>query len=150
MTCAMNASPPPRRCWQSCVRAGILSTQKCWCWWTTRGRCTVEGTTFTHLAALIRVRDIEKNLAVQSYQGEGVGYVIDSNGYYVVNIYRSHNFMTRENFFDDIKGRSFSNYGSVEEIKAELAKGTKSFATTMKKDNDRIVVFRNEESRLHK
>lgn len=104
---------------------------------------TVEGTTYTHLAALIRVRDIEKNLSVQSYQGEGVGYVIDSNGYYVVNIYRSHNFMTRENFFDDIKGRSFSNYGSVEEIKAELAKGTKSFATTMKKDNDRIVVFRN-------
>lgn len=104
---------------------------------------TVEGTTYTHLAALIRVRDIEKNLSVQSYQGEGVGYVIDSNGYYVVNIYRSHNFMTRENFFDDIKGRSFSNYGSVEEIKAELAKGTKSFATTMKKDTDRIVVFRN-------
>lgn len=104
---------------------------------------TVEGTTYTHLAALIRVRDIEKNLSVQSYQGEGVGYVIDTNGYYVVNIYRSHNFMTRENFFDDIKGRSFSNYGSVEEIKAELAKGTQSFATTMKKDNDRIVVFRN-------
>lgn len=104
---------------------------------------TVEGKTYTHLAALLRVKDIEKNLSVQSYQGEGIGYVIDSNGYYVVNIYRSHNFMTRENFFEDIKGRSFSNYGSVEEIKAELAKGTKSFATTMKKDNDRIVVFRN-------
>lgn len=103
---------------------------------------TVEGKTYTHLAALLRVKDIEKNLSVQSYQGEGIGYVIDSNGYYVVNIYRSHNFMTRENFFEDIKNREFSNYSSVDEIKAELAKGTKSFATTMNKHTDRIVVFR--------
>lgn len=103
---------------------------------------TVEGKTYTHLAALLRVKDIEKNLSVQSYQGEGIGYVIDSNGYYVVNIYRSHNFMTRENFFEDIKDRKFSNYSSVDEIKAELAKGTKSFATTMKKHTDHIVVFR--------
>ena len=61
---------------------------------------------------------LENELKINSYDDNGFSSVIDETGNYIINISRSHNLLEYDNFYDDIEGAEFDDYGSVEELKS--------------------------------
>lgn len=101
---------------------------------------TVDGVSFDHVFALLPIDSIEKDLVITSFDGQGVGFIIDENGYYIVNSNRSHNFTFRANYFKDIADMTIGGYAAPEELIADLKAGTASIATTISDDTNDYVV----------
>lgn len=101
----------------------------------------VDGISFDHIFALAPIDSIENELMIESFGGKGMGYIIDQDGYYIVNSQRSTNFTTRNNFFNDIKDNTIEGYSSPNELKKEIASGTSTISTTLSKKGTRAIVI---------
>ena len=62
-----------------------------------------EGHTYEYICSFVKPKELEDELRLDSYDGRGFSSVIDSDGNYVLNINRSHSFLSRDNFFDDFE-----------------------------------------------
>lgn len=102
---------------------------------------SVEGVAFDHLFALTPIKSIEKEMIVDSYDGQGTGYIIDQDGYYVVNNNRSHNFTVRNNYFDDIKQAQIDGYSSPDELIAEITSGVPTISVEFSYNNSDFIVI---------
>ena len=71
------------------------------------------------LACEFPITLLESELKIQSYGGEGFSSVVDTSGNFIMNIARSHDYGSYENFFDAMKGATFQNYVSLEDILAD-------------------------------
>ena len=71
------------------------------------------------LACEFPITLLESELKIQSYGGEGFSSVVDTSGNFIMNIARSHDYGSYENFFDTMKGATFQNYVSLEDILAD-------------------------------
>lgn len=101
---------------------------------------TVGGVTFDHIFALISIDAIERDLVITSFDRQGIGFIIDENGYYIVNSNRSHNFTFRNNYFEDIAGARVSGYNSPADFIAAIKSGAPTLATTVTDDKNEYVV----------
>ena len=86
----------------------------------------VEGHTCSYLCCFVRPVNLENELMMENYGGQGFSSVIDTDGNYVLNINRSHSFMDRDNFFDDFE--NVLDYASVEEFREALTTTTTTTA----------------------
>lgn len=100
---------------------------------------TVSGVTFDHIFALTSIRSIENELVVESYGGKGTAYIIDENGYYVVNKNRSGNFMTRNNYFHDIADFTIEGFDSANALKETITDGAESISFALISENERYI-----------
>ena len=82
----------------------------------------VEDHTYSYLCCFIRPANLENELKMDLYGGQGFSSVIDNDGNYVLNINRSHSFLDRDNFFADFD--SVIDYASVEDFREVLATTT--------------------------
>ena len=82
----------------------------------------VEGHTCSYLCCFIRPANLENELKMDTYGGQGFSSVIDAGGNYILNINRSHSFLDRDNFFEDFE--NVLGYASVEEFREALTTTT--------------------------
>lgn len=75
---------------------------------------TVEDHTYEYLCCFIKPGLIDSELKLESYGGRGYSSVIDNEGNYILNMNRSHSFLSRDNFFHDYT--EFKSYSSVKEL----------------------------------
>ena len=87
---------------------------------------TVEGHTCEYLCCFVRPVNLENELMMENYGGQGFSSVIDADGNYILNINRSHSFMERDNFFDDFE--NVLDYDSVEDFREALTTTTTTTA----------------------
>lgn len=62
---------------------------------------------FKYIMALMNIDTIETELKIDSYGGAGFSSIIDAGGNYIVNINKSHSFLTYDNYFEDTKNAKF-------------------------------------------
>ena len=87
-----------------------------------------DGHVYEYLSCFIRPSDLESELKADIYDGEGFTSVIDSDGYYIANINKSHSFLSRDNFFEEfesIEGKT------PEEFLKFLSSSSSSYTTRM-------------------
>lgn len=101
---------------------------------------SIEGVSFDHVFALAPITSIEDDLSIDSYGGEGTSYIINSDGYYVVNSSRSSNFTIRENFFDNLEGCRITGAASAAAIKNDIAQGVSSMSFELETDGAGYIV----------
>lgn len=77
------------------------------------------GHTYNYLCCFIKPSELENELKMDSYNGHGFSSVIDGEGNYILNLNRSHSFMTRDKFFADFS--EILNYASIDEFRSELS-----------------------------
>ena len=77
---------------------------------------------------------LEEELKIDSYDGQGFSSIIDTEGNYIVNISRSHNYLTYDNFFDDLEGAVFEGYSSIDEIRTTTTTTTGAISVVYKLD----------------
>ena len=63
---------------------------------------------------------LESELKITSYNENGFSSVIDDEGNYIINISRSHNFGTYDNFFTDMTDAEIDGYDSFEDFHASI------------------------------
>ena len=64
---------------------------------------------------------LEEELKIDNYNGQGFSSVVDEAGNYIINMFRSHNFMDYDNFFEDLGDAEFDGYDSLDEVRAATA-----------------------------
>ena len=97
----------------------------------------VEGHTCSYLCCFVRPVNLENELMMENYGGQGFSSVIDTDGNYILNINRSHSFMDRDNFFDDFE--NVLDYASVEEFREALTTTTTTTARANAKISSKAV-----------
>ena len=60
---------------------------------------------------------LESELKIDSYDGVGYSSVIDAEGNFVINISRSHDFGSYDNFFEKLKEAEFEGYSGIDELR---------------------------------
>ena len=75
------------------------------------------GRHMTWLICEFPISTLESELKIDSYDGEGFSSVIDAQGNYIINIARTHNFGTYDNFFSDMADADIEGYESVEALR---------------------------------
>lgn len=80
---------------------------------------SVQDTHFKYIMAVMNIETIETELKIDSYGGAGFSSIIDTDGNYIVNINKSHSFLTYDNYFRDISNVKFSKHNSSKEILSE-------------------------------
>ncbi len=86
----------------------------------------VQGHACSYLCCFVRPANLENELKMEIYGGQGFSSVIDADGNYILNINRSHSFLDRDNFFEDFE--NILDYASVEEFREVLATTTTTTA----------------------
>ncbi|MFR2466720.1 MAG: ATP-binding protein, partial [Clostridia bacterium] len=84
----------------------------------------VEGVRFVAILGQCSITSIQNQLRIDSFGGRGFSSVIDSNGYYIVNINRTDSFNQRDNFFEQLDSGTFKKDGSAESIRKGIAENT--------------------------
>lgn len=84
----------------------------------------VEGVRFVAILGQCSITTIQNQLRIDSFGGRGFSSVIDSNGYYIVNINRLTSFKQTDNFFEQLDGGALNKDGSVESIRKGIAENT--------------------------
>lgn len=102
---------------------------------------TVAGVSFDHIFALTSIKSIESEMMVDSFNGEGTGYIIDMDGYYVVNDNRSHNFTSRNNYFEDISDAKIAGYSSANALKGDIASGVDTVSVSLSEGGIKYIVI---------
>lgn len=96
---------------------------------------------FKWLMCRLSISTLERELKIDSYQSEGFSSVIDSAGNYIINISRSHNIGTYENFFNDLSNAEFEGYDSIDEVRAlAMGDGAGSIVYTAEDGQKNIMV----------
>lgn len=78
-----------------------------------------ESTTYEYLCCFIRPSELEEELRMESYGGQGLSSIIDTDGNYLLNTNRNHSILERNNFFGNFE--SVRGYDSVEQFREKLA-----------------------------
>ncbi len=63
------------------------------------------------------INTLEKELKIHSYNDEGYSSVIDADGNYIINMSRTHNFLTYDNFYDDLANARLDGIKDVSELR---------------------------------
>ena len=94
----------------------------------------LDGHVYEYLSCFIRPSELEGELKADIYGGAGFTSVIDSDGYYIANINRSHSFLSRDNFFEEfesIEGKT------PEEFLKFLSSSSSSYTTRVDVKSDK-------------
>ena len=94
---------------------------------------TVCGNRMQWLICEFPIATLEAELKIDSYDGQGYSSVIDSEGNFIINISRSHDFGTYDNFFTNLKNAEFEDYESAEALRdaTTTTTGAKSVVYTL-------------------
>ena len=95
---------------------------------------TVCGNRMQWLICEFPIATLEAELKIDSYDGQGYSSVIDSEGNFIINISRSHDFGTYDNFFTNLKDAEFEDYESAEALRdatTTTTTGAKSVVYTL-------------------
>lgn len=102
----------------------------------------VEDTSFSYIVALVGNETFQKEFMIDGYGGEGYSAVINSEGYYIININKAHKMNFHTNFFADIEDASLQDYDSVPELKEKLKNKEEALVTGIEiEKKDYIFVF---------
>ncbi len=85
---------------------------------------SIGDTNFKGIVGLRNIDVIQEHLRIESFNGRGFSSIINSEGYYIVNLKRDENGEEIDNFFNLMKNAyGFTNVGDHEEIKQKLIEG---------------------------
>ena len=79
----------------------------------------VGGVHFRYVLATMNIEELGSELKIDSYGGKGYSSIIDEAGNYIVNVSTSHNFLTYDNFFEDMEGAEIQGHDSAASVLAE-------------------------------
>ena len=77
---------------------------------------TYDNVDFDWLLCEFPVDTLESELKITSYDGQGYSSVVDGEGNYIINISKTHNFMTYDNFYEDMADITLEGYSGVDEL----------------------------------
>lgn len=100
---------------------------------------TVEEKTFTHLICRLHINELDDELKIDCYGGEGYSSVFDRDGDYIVNLNRSHNVRERDNFFDDMAKNRLENGVTMEEIRERIGRN-EAFTVSLRADGKGVLM----------
>ena len=80
---------------------------------------TAGGVHFQYVIATMNIETLGNELKIDSYNGKGYSSIIDEAGNYIVNVSTTHNFLTFDNFFEDMEGADTKDHDSVASALAE-------------------------------
>ena len=78
-----------------------------------------KGLHFRNLIATMNIETLGSELKIDSYNGKGYSSIIDGAGNYIVNVSTTHNFLTYDNFFEDMEGAEIRGHDSAASVLAE-------------------------------
>ena len=103
----------------------------------------VEGVVFTGILGKISIDNIQEDLIIECYDGQGSSSVVDEDGYYIINVKKSLSFQERQNFYTDFDQKRFrTGSQDVGEIEQSLKDG--GIFTTIYRDeegNEKVMTF---------
>lgn len=103
----------------------------------------VEGVVFIGMLGKISIDNIQKDLIIECYDGQGSSSVVDEDGYYIINVKKSLSFQERQNFYTDFDQKRFlTGSQDVGEIERSLKDG--GIFTTIYRDeegNEKVMTF---------
>ena len=77
------------------------------------------------------IATLEEELKIDSYDGSGYSSVIDAEGNYIINISRTHDYGTYDNFYTDLEGAELEGYDSLEELRTTTTTTTTGSASVV-------------------
>ena len=80
---------------------------------------TVGGVHFQYVIATMNIETLGNELKIDSYGGKGYSSIVDEEGNYIVNVSKSHNFLTYDNFFEDMEEAVIKGHDSAASVLAE-------------------------------
>ena len=80
---------------------------------------SVGGIHFRNIVATMNIETLGSELKIDSYNGKGYSSIVDEKGNYIVNVSTTHNFLTYDNFFEDLKGAVIKGHDSAASVLAE-------------------------------
>ena len=80
---------------------------------------SIGGVHFRNLVATMNIETLAGELKIDSYSGQGYSSIVDEDGNYIVNVSKSHNFLTYDNFFEDMEGAAIRGHDSAAAVLAE-------------------------------
>ncbi len=95
---------------------------------------TVEGNTYTHLAAVMNIDVLQNEMTTVSYDGQGSSKVADANGRYIVNNDRDLSAKKAENFYDYLKSGTLQG-GMTGDLLRGKIKNSDTFSMLFKDEN---------------
>lgn len=103
----------------------------------------VEGVVFTGILGKISIDNIQEDLIIECYDGQGSSSVVDEDGYYIINIKKSLSFQERQNFYTDFDRKRFlTGDEDIGKIEQSLMDG--GIFTTIYRDeegNEKVMTF---------
>ena len=69
------------------------------------------------MICIFPISTLENELKIDSYDGNGFSSVIDSDGNYIINISRTHNYGSYDNFYSDLEDAKFEGYADIDELR---------------------------------
>ncbi len=98
--------------------------------------------TYWYITAVMDIDILQKNLKVESYDGEGYSNIIDADGNYIVSNSRSYTAQNVNNFFDKLMQSELKDDWSIEKIKDNMAALEKfSMMYTNPDGEDYLLIF---------
>ena len=74
---------------------------------------------FRNIIATMNIETLGNELKIDSYGGKGYSSIVDGDGNYIVNVSTTHNFLTYDNFFEDMEGAVIKGHDSAASVLAE-------------------------------
>ena len=101
---------------------------------------SVCGIEFKWLVCQFPISVLEEELKIDSYGGNGFSSVIDKSGNYVVNVTRSHNFGSYDNFSNDMAEAVFEDFADMDDFRKNARQGTLSAVYTLDGNRNIMVI----------
>ncbi len=95
---------------------------------------TVEGITYTQIAAVMNIDVLQNEMTTVCYEGQGTCKVVDAGGRYIVNNDRNLSAKKADNFFDYLKSGTLRG-GMTGELLREKIKNGDTFSMLFKDEN---------------
>ena len=81
-----------------------------------------KGIHFRYVVATMNIETLGSELKIDSYNGKGYSSIVDEAGNYIVNVSTTHNFLTYDNFFEDLKNAEIRGHDSASSVLAKARK----------------------------
>ncbi len=100
----------------------------------------LDGVRFIALVGRADLSNIRDQLLIESFNGEGVSSVVNSQGYYVVGASAATDLAGRNNFYDMLESGSIEDGVTVEDVRRNIVEGLSFVVRCTTADGERLVL----------
>lgn len=100
----------------------------------------IEGHKFVAMLARSDLSTISDQLLIESFDGQGISSVVNSQGYYIVSVSPVTDLSGRENFYSVLEAGTIESGESVDDIRRNILEGKSFVVNCTTSDGERLVM----------